>query len=338
MSLWLIGAGPMALQYANILTAMGRPFEVVGRSEESAARFEASTGIPVRRGGITTALAGSGPPDQAIVAVGIDQLALTTSALVVGGTSRVLVEKPGGVDSAEIRALGRTVEEVGAEVSVAYNRRYYSSVAAMRKMIERDGGINSCVFEITEYSDTVIALDMPSTVKESWFLANTSHVVDLVISLCGLPDSLSSQTVGTLSWHPAAAQFVGSGLTDRGIPFSYHGDWEAPGRWGVEFCTGMRRYVLRPLEELHKVDRESTTVERVEIDDRLDREFKPGVYLQTLAFLEDDGTLACTLADHVRNCDIYDQIAGYSEAGQPQLSTLDITPVVVSSNEKSDDR
>ena len=94
MSLWLIGAGPMALQYAKVLTSMGRPFEVVGRSEESAARFEALTGIPVRRGGITTALAGSGPPDQAIVAVGIDQLAMATSALVFGGTRRVLVEKP----------------------------------------------------------------------------------------------------------------------------------------------------------------------------------------------------------------------------------------------------
>ncbi|MDP7258827.1 MAG: hypothetical protein QF419_05640 [Acidimicrobiales bacterium] len=313
MSLWLIGAGPMALQYAEVLTAMGRPFEVVGRSEESAARFEALTGIPVRRGGITTALAGSGPPDQAIVAVGIDQLAMATSALVFGGTRRVLVEKPAGIDSAEIRALGRTVEDVGAEVSVAYNRRYYSSVAAMRKMIEQDGGITSCVFEITEYSDTIVALDIPSTVKESWFLANTSHVVDLVISVCGPPDSLSSQTVGTLPWHPAAAQFVGSGLTERGIPFSYRGDWEAPGRWGVEICTTRRRYVLRPMEELHKVDRESPTIERVEIDDRLDREFKPGVYLQTLAFLEDDRTLACTLSDHVRNCDIYDQIAGYSE-------------------------
>ena len=303
MSLWLIGAGPMALQYAEVLTAMGRPFEVVGRSEESAARFEALTGIPVRRGGITTALAGSGPPDQAIVAVGIDQLAMATSALVFGGTRRVLVEKPAGIDSAEIRALGRTVEDVGAEVSVAYNRRYYSSVAAMRKMIEQDGGITSCVFEITEYSDTIVALDIPSTVKESWFLANTSHVVDLVISVCGPPDSLSSQTVGTLPWHPAAAQFVGSGLTERGIPFSYRGDWEAPGRWGVEICTTRRRYVLRPMEELHKVDRESPTIERVEIDDRLDREFKPGVYLQTLAFLEDDRTLACTLSDHVRNCD-----------------------------------
>ncbi len=34
--------------------------------------------------------------------------------------------------------------------------------------------------------------------------------------------------------------------------------------------------------------------------------------IQPLPALKDFGKFACTLAEHVRNCDIYDQIAGHS--------------------------
>ncbi len=56
-------------------------------------------------------------------------------------------------------------------------------------------------------------------------------------------------------------------------------------------------------------------VDLVGIDDRLDRELKPGVYLQTVAFFGEDNSVACTLADHVRNCRVYDRIVGYPEGG-----------------------
>jgi len=86
MSLWLIGAGPMALQYAKVLNALGQPSDIVGRSDASANWFEASTDLFVQRGGVSGALAELGPPDCAIVSVGIDELALATSALVVEGS------------------------------------------------------------------------------------------------------------------------------------------------------------------------------------------------------------------------------------------------------------
>lgn len=306
----------MALHYAKVLHALGQRFEVVGRSEASADTFETSSGLSVRRGGLATALSELGAPDRAIVSVGVDQLSEVASALVEGGTGRLLVEKPAGVNSKEIRALDKTAREAKAEVFVAYNRRYYASVEAIRELVKQDGGISSCRFEITEYSDTIVKLDYPSAVTESWFLANTSHVVDLVISLCGVPAQLSSQAVGTLPWHPAAAQFVGSGVTDSGIVFSYHGDWEAPGRWGIEICTRKCRYVLQPLEQLHVVRDNSATREIIKIDERLDKEFKPGLFLQTAAFLDGDDRLACELTDHVRNCEFYDKMADYSLANE----------------------
>ena len=136
-SLWLVGAGPMACEYAKVLLAEGHDFEIIGRSEASAAVCETLTGIPVRRGGILSALSESGPPSMAVVAVGVDQLAAVATALVTAGTGRVLVEKPAGVNSREIRALWRVAEQSSAEVFVGYNRRFYASVVAARRTRKR---------------------------------------------------------------------------------------------------------------------------------------------------------------------------------------------------------
>ena len=312
-SLWLVGAGPMACEYAKVLSAEGHDFEIIGRSEASAARCEALTGIPVRRGGLLSALSESGPPGLAVVAVGVDQLAAVATALVTAGTGRVLVEKPAGVDSSEIRTLWRVAEQSSAEVLVGYNRRFYASVVAARRVIEEDGGATSCVFEITEDSKNIAELDLPDAVKASWFLANTSHVIDLVFNLCGEPIELSTQTSGSLPWHPSSARFVGSGLTEHGVVFSFHGDWESPGRWGVEVCTRQRRLVLRPLEQLRMAVRGSEAIEEVDIDNQLDREFKPGLHGLTRAFIKGEDRLLCHIREQVERCGIYDKIAGYED-------------------------
>ena len=312
-SLWLVGAGPMACEYAKVLLAEGHDFEIIGRSEASAAICETLTGIPVRRGGILSALSESGPPSMAVVAVGVDQLAAVATALVTAGTGRVLVEKPAGVNSREIRALWRVAEQSSAEVFVGYNRRFYASVVTARRLIEEDGGATSCVFEITENSENIAELDLPDAVRASWLLANTSHVIDLVFHLCGDPVELSTRAAGSLPWHPRSARFVGSGLTDRGVVFSFHGDWESPGRWGVEVCTRQRRLVLRPLEQLRMAVRGSEAIEEVDIDNQLDLEFKPGLYGLARAFIEGEDRLLCHIREQVERCGIYDKIAGYED-------------------------
>ena len=314
--LWLVGAGSMAGEYARVLSELGQSFAVVGRSKESAATFEEVSGVPVHSGGLRSALSAADSPETAIVAVGVDQLAIVTSALVEAGVRRVLVEKPAGLNSREIQALQLTANQMGSEVLVAYNRRFYASVTTARRIIEEDGGATSCTFEVGEYSEKISELDYPESVKASWFLANTSHVLDLVINLIGAPAELAPYTSGSLSWHPAAAQFTGSGLTEFGIPFSYHGDWEAPGRWGLELCTSRRRLVLRPLEELQMIVPGTEGAKSVDIDDRLDQEFKPGLYRLAKAFLEGDDHLLCPIGEQVRNCRIYDQIAGYRDSAE----------------------
>ncbi|MBK9018657.1 MAG: gfo/Idh/MocA family oxidoreductase [Sulfuritalea sp.] len=311
MSLWLIGASVMAQDYAKVLNSLGLDFTVVGRAATSAEKFESATGHPVRQGGLSDALHALDAPKQAIVAVGVEQLAGAAIELIEAGTRRILVEKPGGLNAGQVDALRQAASRHGAEVLIAYNRRFYASTAMARRMIVEDGGATSCSFEFTEWSHVIAPLSKAPGVKEAWFLANSTHVVDLAFHLCGFPADWKAWHGGSLNWHPSAARFCGSGITRQGVFFSYQADWEAPGRWGVEVLTRKRRLVFRPMEQLQVIPLGSVKAENVELDDCLDKEFKPGLYTQTKAFLDRDDRLFCSADEQLRHCAIYDRIAGY---------------------------
>lgn len=311
MSLWLIGAGSMAQDYARVLKSLAHDHEIIGRGAASAEACASVTGHSVRQGGLTRALETFDAPDQAIVAVGVEQLAGVATQLIEAGTRRLLIEKPGGVNTTDILGLQQAAARHEAEVLIAYNRRFYASTTRARELIAEDGGATSCLFEFTEWSHVIAPLTQPPGVKDAWFLANSTHVADLAFHLCGFPAEWRGWQGGSLDWHSAAARFCGSGITEDGVFFSYHADWEAPGRWGVEVLTRKRRLVFRPLEQLHVTVLGSVTTDRVEIDDQLDKTFKPGLRRQTQAFLARDDRLLCTVEDQLRHCAIYDEIAGY---------------------------
>lgn len=303
----------MAQDYAKVLQGLKRNFEVIGRNAASAEKFETVAGVKVRQGGLSTALADSRAPEQAIVAVGVELLADVTIELIQAGTRRILVEKPGGLNTSEIRALQKKAVEYGAEVFVAYNRRFYASTELARKLIAEDGGAVSCTFEFTEWSHIIAPLTKGQSVKEAWFLANSTHVVDLAFHLCGFPKNWHAWYSGTLDWHPAAARFCGSGVTEQGVLFSYQADWEAPGRWGVEVLTRKRRFIFRPMEQLQVVQLGSVKVDSVELNDQLDKEFKPGLYAQTKAFLDKQNNWFSTIEEQLKHCAVYDEMAGYNQ-------------------------
>jgi predicted dehydrogenase len=311
MSTWLIGAGYMAQEYAKVLDELMPEFEVIGRSEKSALNFESIINRKVKQGGLKKALEESSAPDQAIVAVGVEELAKTTTELVKAGVKKILLEKPGGLNKSEISDLSDLANVNEAEILIAYNRRFYESTATLLELIKNDGGATSCIFEFTEWSHIISSLAKAPGVKDSWFLANSTHVADLAFYICGFPREFSSWHQGSLSWHNASARFCGSGITDRDVLFSYHADWSAPGRWGVEVLTKKNRYILKPLEELKVVELGSVEIQSIEIDDQKDRQFKPGVYKQIEAFIESDYNALCSLEDQLKHVDIYNKMAGY---------------------------
>src|SRR5690349_13643976 len=124
----LVGAGAMAIQYARVLEAMGREFAVLGRGQESADAFHAETGVTPTTGALDEQLTNlAAVPDEAIITVNAMHLAEVTVAVARAGAKRILVEKPAALDAAEVQSLLDVAAETGAEIRVAYNRRFLAS-------------------------------------------------------------------------------------------------------------------------------------------------------------------------------------------------------------------
>lgn len=304
----LLGTGQMAYEYAKVLKAQGSDFLVIGRGEESAKIFQEKIGIIPITGGADKFLTQSDYGSwNAIVAVTGDQLGKVAIALIKHGVKSILVEKPGGLDEKEIKLIKEISDKHSVKVYIAYNRRFYSSVKKAQKFIEKDGGVLSYHFEFNELSDEVASLNHSIEIKHQWLLHNSSHVIDLAFFLAGTPKSLISHISGSLSWHPKVAVFTGCGVGKSNAPFTYHANWLAPGRWGLEIMTKNYRLIFRPLEKLQAQKRGSFELASIEIDNELDIKFKPGLFKEVESFLGDKNSL-CTIEEQVENLKYYKQI------------------------------
>lgn len=303
-NIWIIGAGGIAIEYTKVLQALKKEFTVIGRGHEKAQVYYEATGIKAIEGGLDTYLQTKPEiAEYAIVAVNVNCLASTTISLMRGGVKKIFCEKPGFNEPSELNEVISVAKETGAKVFYAYNRRFYASVLKAEEIIKDDGGMTSMNFEFTEWGHVIERTVHPVEVKKNWMTANSSHVIDLAFFVGGTPVQMSSYTSGELSWHKPSC-FVGAGVTEKGVLFNYQANWDAPGRWAVEFQTPLHRIYLKPMEQLQLQDKGSVKVYPVEIEDYLDQEFKPGFYLETKTFLEGDYSRLCSLEDqmeHVKN-------------------------------------
>lgn len=288
----LVGCGYMGIEYAKVLVGLDYNFITIGKGEYGVKKFkELFPKNNVISGGLAQYISEHNPiPDAAIVAVNVEFLKETTALLINWGVKNILLEKPGGIDIHEINELSDLAAKMKVNVFLAYNRRFYASTLFAKKQILEDGGITSFCFEFTEWSHVIEKLDKPLDVKDSWFLSNSSHVVDLAFYLGGEPEKMSCYLAGKgdLEWHKRASRFAGAGITKNDVLFSYQANWNAPGRWVVEMLTSKRRFLFKPMETLQSQKIGSILMENVEIDDNLDKIYKPGLFLETKCFLEGD--------------------------------------------------
>ncbi len=304
----LIGASQMAIDYYNVLKALNKEVDVVGRSESSAINFEQATNHEVNRNGLDVFIKSNKlNHDFAIVAVGIEELCNTTCLLIENGVKNILVEKPGGTSIEEITKINDLTTSQNANVYIAYNRRFYTSVIKAKELITADGGPTSFNFEFTEWSHKIEPLEKKNGVKEHWFIGNSTHVVDMAFYLGGNAKEISCYSSGKLSWHEKS-NFSGAGISEAGALFSYHANWQAPGRWVVEILTTNYRFIFKPLEELLIQKKGSVAIEKYELDGQIDIEFKPGLYRQTQAFLDGNNDELKSLKQQLYDMNIYTKI------------------------------
>ena len=68
---------------------------------------------------------------------------------------KILLEKPGAVNEGQLIELEQLAMSKGAEIYLAYNRRFFSSVLEAQKRIQEEGGVTSFHFEFTEWSHII---------------------------------------------------------------------------------------------------------------------------------------------------------------------------------------
>ena len=308
--IWIVGAGNIAIEYNKVLSDLGKIFLTIGRGENSAKKYESLTGNKVILGGISNFLK-TNPlvPDAAIIALQTPYLASTCIMLMEYGVRRILCEKPGFCNPEEIENVRLVAEQTGSELFYAYNRRFFSSVLKAEEIIEADGGLLSFNFEFTEWGHIIEKTEHPLNVKQNWLFVNSTHVIDLAFFIGGKPEIWSAYSKDEFDWHKPI-NFSGAGKTEKGVLFNYQANWNAPGRWSIELLTSLHRIYLKPMETIQLQDRGSVNIYPIDIDDHLDKKYKPGFYLETKAFIEKDYNRLCSIRQQSKNINnIYHKIA-----------------------------
>lgn len=309
----LVGAGNMAMEYAKVLRSLGITFQVMGRRKEKLEKFtQQFPGTNVFEGGLEKNTELIKNYSHAIVATNVMSLYPNVVALLENGCKNILVEKPAALFPPDIEKLAALNKNKKATVFVAYNRRFFSSVSKARSIIENDGGLLSFHFEFTEWAHVIEKQVADENEKKYLFLNNSTHVVDLAFFIGGKPGQMSAFTSGALPWHNTAI-FSGAGITEKNVLFSYHANWLAPGRWGVEFLTKKHRLILKPMEKLQIQAIGSVAVNFAEnVDYSVDEQFKPGLFIQTGMFLKNEYRDLCTLEEQADKMGLYKKISGYN--------------------------
>jgi predicted dehydrogenase len=306
--IWIIGSGPMAEAYIKVLQAQRTEFLVIGRGETSAQTLSAQFNIEIKTGGIEKFLKTKPRKcTHAIIAVGVEQLFDVAKLLLDYKIKNILLEKPGILNLKDARTLDKLTKKNKAKISIAYNRRFYASTENALRIIKEDGGVSSMQFEFTEWPHVVTVVQKSKTALKHWLYVNSSHVMDLAFYLGGAPVKIKSFVGGKkkLSWHPDGSIFSGSGVTKKGALFSYSANWLSPGRWGLDILTPKHRLIFRPLEELQIQEIGSVKILPRMIDNSLDLDFKPGIYLQVEKFLKGDLKNFCSISEQANNFKIY---------------------------------
>lgn len=312
INLLLVGCGYMAGEYYKTLNGLNISPIVVGRGVEKSKSFSKKYGVPVVSGGIENSFDNiDSNINYAIVSVGVEELYSSTMFLLDNGIKNILVEKPAGMNTKEIKLLNQKAIEKGVNVFVAYNRRFYQSTEKAIDIIKMDGGVKSFHFEFTEWESDILASIKSDKVKESILLANSTHVIDLAFFLGGFPTELSSYVAGKLDWHQNGCVYAGAGKTTSDVLFSYNANWGAPGRWSVEIMTSKHRLYFKPMEKLAIQEINSVQVNPVDMDYSIDEEYKPGLFNQVKAFIYNPmDTRLLTIGEQLEHMSIYEKIAG----------------------------
>lgn len=313
-SVLIIGAGYIASQYAIALSNMKiKDVTILGKTKENLQKFKEFPNFEIIDGGYERNLSKIKKKDLVIIATPIEELTNTAKKVIENGYSRILIEKPGSVFKNDLLELKKIIKK--EKVGIAYNRFFYPSFHKLLSLVQSEGGITSCKFDFTEWLHTIEIEKYNTKICNRWGISNSLHVISMVLGLIGMPKKITTSQMGSLEWHPTGSIFVGNGISENNIPFSYHANWGGGGRWGIEVITKENIYRLIPLEKLFVSKKGSIKWEEVNLQNPF-LDVKEGIAEEIATMLNDEldkkvGMISLT--DAIEFNEIAEEIFGYND-------------------------
>ena len=122
----------------------------------------------------------------------------------------------------------------------------------------------SLLADFTERIDQILKITKEKVLLENLFSYNSIHLVDLAFHLCGYPEKISSYSAGFSDWHKKPMLFSGSGVSNNNSLFTYNTNWDSAGRWNLEICTKINKYILRPIEIVQVMEKGSMEIKTID--------------------------------------------------------------------------
>jgi predicted dehydrogenase len=313
----IVGSGYISEHYLKVLSNINVKCVVIGRGSNNIEKLKLSfNNIEFHSGGIEQYLKKNSIKQftHFINLVNIEFCIKVTRLLLEFGAKNILIEKPGGLEIKQLEDLDNYAARLGANLSIAYNRRFFESINKLIQLVEDDGGIENVSFEFTEWVHTINENNYSREVMEKWIISNSSHVIDTVFYLIGLPKEIHTHTLGAnqIKWHKSGSVFTGSGISIKQIPFTYNSNWNSAGRWAIEVTSKSKRFYLKPMEKLLVQNKGQINLSEINLPNDKDVKFKPGMYDLICSFLNNDSKKLLSIREQINHIKIYNKIGLYS--------------------------
>ncbi len=283
-SVLIIGSGYIALEYVKALKKLKiKNIEILSKSENSLDNKVLSE-YKIIFGGFEKKINLIEKKDLTIIATPINLLVKAATLAIKSGQENILIEKPGSLFKTDLIILEKLIKK--QKVRIAYNRLFYPNFQKLKILSKIDGGITSCKFDFTEWVHTIPFGKYKKDVYRRWGISNSLHVISMAMELIGMPKKITTSQHGNLKWHPTGSIFVGNGISEKNIPFSYHANWEGGGRWGIEVVTKKNVYRLSPLEKLFVLKKGTTEWKEIQIKNIFPK-IKMGLVEEIVIMLDD---------------------------------------------------
>ena len=207
----------------------------------------------------------------------------------------VFMEKPAGYDLNDAEDIAEAAKGRSKPVMVGLNRRYYSSLIAVKEDLDtREDESRFIHVQDQQSYEEARFYKHPEEVVEKFMYANSIHMIDIIMAL-GRGEV--SKVTPITPWLGEKTEVMLAYVEfDSGDTALYEGLWKGPGPWSGSVSTNSRRWTMRPLEDAsfqNANERTQNSVERSGVD----KEYKPGFVLQAQAAVNRAKGLQSDIAD-----------------------------------------